>query len=91
MPVDFEQIDRSIAIFMRRYGVVALRISLAIIFVWFGILKPVGLSPAEPLLLALQAPERGGAPAVVRADVVASSGRITATPGWDGASRRARP
>lgn len=50
MSVDFDQIDRSIAVFMRRYGVVALRISLAVIFVWFGILKPLGLSAAQPLV-----------------------------------------
>ncbi|MDQ3149449.1 MAG: hypothetical protein M3Q38_05940 [Chloroflexota bacterium] len=37
---------------MRRWGVPALRVSLAIIFVWFGILKPLGLSPAGPLVKA---------------------------------------
>lgn len=50
MPSRLEQIDRSIAAFMQRYGIVALRISLAIIFVWFGILKPLGMSPAQPLV-----------------------------------------
>ena len=29
-----------------------MRVSLAIIFVWFGILKPLGLSPAGPLVKA---------------------------------------
>lgn len=29
-----------------------LRASLAVIFVWFGVLKPLGLSPAEDLVLA---------------------------------------
>ena len=52
MSMDFDQIDRSIAAFMRRYGVVALRISLGVIFIWFGILKPLGLSPAEGLVEA---------------------------------------
>ena len=33
-------------------GALALRISLAVIFVWFGLLKPLGLSPAEELVLA---------------------------------------
>lgn len=47
----FESIDRSIAGFMHRYGHTALRFSLAIIFIWFGILKPLGLSPAEDLVL----------------------------------------
>ncbi len=36
---------------MRRYGHPALRYSLAVIFVWFGVLKPMGVSPAEPLVL----------------------------------------
>ncbi|MBD3383777.1 DoxX family membrane protein [candidate division KSB1 bacterium] len=37
---------------MQRWGVVALRISLAVIFIWFGILKPLGLSSAESLVLS---------------------------------------
>ena len=37
---------------MRRWSLPALRVSLATIFVWFGILKPLGLSPAEGLVLA---------------------------------------
>jgi uncharacterized membrane protein YphA (DoxX/SURF4 family) len=37
---------------MRRWGVAALRVSLGIVFIWFGMLKPLGLSPAEPLVLA---------------------------------------
>ncbi len=47
-----DALDRSIAGFMRRWGVLALRLSLAVIFIWFGILKPLGLSPAAPLVLA---------------------------------------
>lgn len=35
---------------MHRYGFVLLRYSLAVIFFWFGILKPLGLSPAEELI-----------------------------------------
>jgi len=35
---------------MYRYGFVSLRISLAVIFIWFGILKPFGLSPAQDLV-----------------------------------------
>lgn len=50
MSADFNQIDKSIAVFMQRYGVVALRISLAVIFIWFGILKPLGISAAQPLV-----------------------------------------
>jgi uncharacterized membrane protein YkgB len=46
------EIDRSISTFMHHWGTVALRISLGVIFIWFGILKPLGLSPAEPLVIA---------------------------------------
>ncbi len=46
------EIDKKISDFMENWGVLALRISLGIIFIWFGILKPFGLSPAEPMLLA---------------------------------------
>lgn len=46
------KIDAWIAHFMSNWGVTALRISLAIIFVWFGILKPLGLSPASELVKA---------------------------------------
>ena len=35
---------------MHRWGVAALQVSLALIFVWFGVLKPFGLSPAAPLV-----------------------------------------
>jgi uncharacterized membrane protein YkgB len=44
--------DALIASTMRRLGTPALRISLAIVFIWFGLLKPLGLSPAAPLVLA---------------------------------------
>lgn len=47
-----ELLDRGIAHFMARWGTRALRVALAVIFVWFGVLKPLGLSPAEPLVLA---------------------------------------
>src|SRR6056297_3672646 len=47
----FDTIDRRIAGFMNKIGLPALRISLGIIFVWFGILKTIGLSPAEGLVL----------------------------------------
>ena len=43
-------LDRRLATFMHRWGTTALRGSLAIIFIWFGILKPLGLSPAEDLV-----------------------------------------
>jgi len=50
--MNFIEIDRTISVFMRRWGILALRISFGIIFIWFGALKPFGLSAAEPLVLA---------------------------------------
>jgi uncharacterized membrane protein YkgB len=46
---NFDKIDQKIASTMDRYGIVLLRISLGIVFIWFGILKPLGLSSAEGL------------------------------------------
>ncbi len=37
---------------MREWSIPAIRISFGIIFIWFGILKPFGLSSAEDLLKA---------------------------------------
>ncbi|MBN2610389.1 MAG: hypothetical protein JXB00_02435 [Bacteroidales bacterium] len=45
-------IDQIIARWMKRWSTPAIRISFGIIFVWFGILKPFGLSSAENLLKA---------------------------------------
>ena len=39
-----------IAEWMYQYGRFFLRISLAIIFIWFGLLKPFNMSPAEDLV-----------------------------------------
>lgn len=50
MKLDIDSIDLRISAFMQRWGVIALRYSLAVIFVWFGVLKPLGMSPAEPLV-----------------------------------------
>ena len=47
----FDALDRDISALMRRFGVTALRWSLAVIFIWFGALKPLGLSPAAPLVV----------------------------------------
>lgn len=52
MKLNFDRIDYAIASIMNRWGITALRISLGIIFIWFGILKPLGLSPAIPLVEA---------------------------------------
>ena len=45
------ELDRAILRRMRNIGEPAARISLFVIFFWFGILKPLGLSPAGPLVL----------------------------------------
>ena len=47
---DFDAVDRSLSKTMRKLSKPALQVSLAIIFIWFGTLKPLGLSPAEGLL-----------------------------------------
>lgn len=52
IPRSLDAVDQQIAAFMRRWGILALRVSLAVIFVWFGILKPLELSPAAPLVRA---------------------------------------
>ncbi len=45
-----EALDRRIAGWMRRYGHFVLRMGLAVVFIWFGLLKPLGLSPAADLV-----------------------------------------
>mgnify|MGYP003572410891 CR=1 FL=1 len=45
-----DAVDERIATWMERYGLRVLRLSLAAIFVWFGALKPLGISPAEELV-----------------------------------------
>ncbi len=46
----FDKLDRGIAGWMNKYGLFLLRISLALIFIWFGLLKPLGMSPAADLV-----------------------------------------
>jgi len=48
--MSFDTIDRKIAGWMDDHGRLYLRISLAVIFIWFGLLKPLGISPAQPLV-----------------------------------------
>jgi uncharacterized membrane protein YkgB len=45
-----EALDRRIAGWMQRYGLSVLRVGLAIVFIWYGILKPLGMSPAAELV-----------------------------------------
>lgn len=47
----FDRTDRRIAGTMEKYGILLLRVSLGVIFIWFGVLKLFdGLSPAEDLV-----------------------------------------
>jgi uncharacterized membrane protein YkgB len=39
-----------VSAWMRRHGYQLLRIAMGVIFIWFGILKPLGMSPAEALV-----------------------------------------
>lgn len=46
----FDRLDRRITAWMARWGVLLLRISLGLVFLWFGVLKFIpGLSPAQDL------------------------------------------
>lgn len=45
-----DQIDQVATRLMARYGLRLLSISMGLVFVWFGALKIVGMSPAEPLI-----------------------------------------
>ncbi len=45
-----EALDRHIAGWMQRNGLFVLRIGLALVFIWYGILKPFGMSPAAELV-----------------------------------------
>ena len=59
-----KNLDDTISRYMRKLGEPAVRISFAIIFFWFGILKPFGLSSAELLLKATVAWLPFGEPAM---------------------------
>lgn len=45
-----DALDAVIAGWMNRWGLTLLRVSLGIVFIWFGALKPLGLSPAAELV-----------------------------------------
>jgi len=44
------RIDDVVIPFLRRWGVTTLRISLAVVFIWFGALKVFGVSPVVDLV-----------------------------------------
>lgn len=46
----FDRVDPIIAGWMARHGTELLRWSVGIVFVWFGALKTVGMSPAQELV-----------------------------------------
>lgn len=46
----FDKIDIFIEAWMYKFGQLFLRYALAVIFIWFGALKPFGMSPAETLV-----------------------------------------
>lgn len=52
IPEKIDRFDRRLVGFMQKWSYPAVRISLAVIFIWFGILKPLGLSPAAGLVEA---------------------------------------
>mgnify|MGYP001159923131 FL=1 len=45
-----EEIDNFISGTMNTFGILFLRYSVGIIFIWFGFLKPLGISPAQGLV-----------------------------------------
>jgi len=46
----FGHIDKFISLTMKTYGVLFLRYSMGLIFIWFGLLKPLEMSPAQELV-----------------------------------------
>lgn len=46
----FGHLRRSSTAWMDHHGVTVLRYSLALILFWFGLLKPLSVSPAEPIV-----------------------------------------
>lgn len=47
---NLQEIDDAVISYLRRISLPILRYSLAIIFIWFGALKPLGTSPANDLI-----------------------------------------
>jgi uncharacterized membrane protein YphA (DoxX/SURF4 family) len=44
------ELDDTVVELMGRIGLPFLRVGIGVIFIWFGLLKPLGLSPAAELL-----------------------------------------
>ena len=49
-PSTVDRIDASISAFLRRWSIPALRISLAVVFIWFGLLKIFDVTPVTDLV-----------------------------------------
>ena len=50
MKKGFENLDKRIVKWMKKEGVLFLKLSLAVVFIWFGALKVIGTSPANELV-----------------------------------------
>ena len=50
MKKGFENLDKRIVKWMEKEGVLFLKLSLALVFIWFGALKVIGTSPANELV-----------------------------------------
>ena len=46
----FDKLDKKIVAWMKHYSLIILRVSLAIVFIWFGFLKTTGDSPAQEIV-----------------------------------------
>lgn len=47
---DLTRLDSAFESWLSRHGVPVLRYALAVVFFWFGIVKPLGISPANPVV-----------------------------------------
>ena len=47
----YRQIDVQITKLLEKFSIPALRIGIGIVFIWFGALKPLGISPANELVI----------------------------------------
>lgn len=50
--VTFDELDERITVLVNRYGPPLLRYAIGVVFVWFGALKTIGVSPAGELVAA---------------------------------------
>lgn len=50
MTFEFDKFDAELSGWMEKWGMRLLRYSLAVVFIWFGLLKPLGVSPAAELV-----------------------------------------